>query len=100
MKLRLIYLSLLISSTYSLAHAQKTDGAIYSINFKTPSGNIICGGDIKENPYGVKPWNRVSYLVSINNKPIKQKPKDCDLNWREMFSLPEKGETKILRAHR
>ena len=93
MKIRLICLSLLISSAYSLA--QKNDGAIYSINFKTPSGNIICGGDIKKNSYGVKPWNGVSCLVGINNKPIKQKPKDCDLDWGGMFSLPEKGETKM-----
>lgn len=70
------------------AFAQQEPSSVYSINFKMPSGNIICGGDIKKNPYDVTPWNGVSCLANIQNKPIKKKPKNCEHDWGGMFSLP------------
>ena len=77
------------------AFAQQESSSVYSINFKMPSGNIICGGDIKKNPYDVAPWNGVSCLANIQNKPIKNKPKNCDHDWGGMFSLPQSGSVKM-----
>ena len=80
---------LVCSATHA---AQANQNSVYEINFKTPSGNIVCGGDIGNSLPDIKPWNGVSCLVGINNKPIRKKPKNCEFDWGGMFTLSQKGE--------
>lgn len=95
MKKIIVHLHVFIFSLVSagIAQADQKPGPVYSINFKTPSGNIVCGGDIKDASRGMDPWAGVSCLIGIKNNPIREKPKDCELDWGGMFTLSQKGET-------
>lgn len=73
---------------FGSAHAE------YQHNFKTPSGNIICGGDGK-NDDG-KNWNGVScFIQDFGGKPARPHPKDCEFDWGGQFELSHKGRTEM-----
>lgn len=80
-----------------LASAQQVNNLddFYSKNFRSPSGNIICGGDTKKTPYGRKQWSGVSCLIAISNDPIKKRPQECEQDWGGMFTLSRSGETDM-----
>ena len=65
--------------------------AIYGSNafadFQSPDGNVICG-DVG--------GMLMCYLHKQDNKkPALPKPKDCDGDWGDMFSLEARGKAKI-----
>ncbi len=93
--MRFKYIAIVPLLFINASFAQQESSSVYSINFKTPSGNIICGGDIKKNSYDIAPWNGISCVANIQNKPIRPKPRNCEHDWGGMFSLPQKGVAKM-----
>lgn len=61
--------------------------AAFAVEFQSPSGNILCNGDEFE-------MSSVSCLIVEveNKKPPIPKPKDCQFDWGQDFSLDHKGK--------
>ena len=58
-------------------------------DFQSPSGNIICG-DIDGSS------ELTCYLHEKDNrKPARPKPKDCDVEWGNMFSVGVRGHASL-----
>ncbi|MCP1659711.1 hypothetical protein J2T37_000634 [Neisseria perflava] len=79
---------------------QASDDVRYSRSFTSPSGNIICQGDITPErakayrEYGAKPWSGVECFVLANKRPALKREKDCNLDWTVSQVLPAKGRAK------
>ena len=56
------------------------------VYFKTPSGNVICGGDMAHSTSGVT----CDIRERASDKPIKPMPDWCPLDWGGRFTLNRK----------
>lgn len=62
------------------------------ISFRTANNAIYCSGDIPDlNP-------RVECVTNIKGKPILPRPKDCELEWGELFSVGATGKASLVCA--
>lgn len=61
-----------------------------AVDFKSPSGNILCQGDYPVAGY-------VSCLLSEmdNKKPVLPRPKDCPVEWGQDFGLNDRGKAYL-----
>ncbi|WP_118792015.1 DUF6636 domain-containing protein [Neisseria bergeri] len=90
--LRKTFLILSATLAFAHAHADAPDG-IFAVNFQSPSGNIVCGGDTGP-PEGEEPWYGVSCFIreTDNTKPAMPKPKGCGFDWGNVFNIDNKGK--------
>ena len=68
------------------------DTGVFTVNFQSPSGNIVCGGDTA--PIGGEAqWRGVSCFIheTDNAKPAMPKPKECGFDWGNVFNIDNKG---------
>lgn len=72
--------ALLLST--GLAHAEEIQ------TFRSPSGHINC-------IYGHEPGT-VECQIPQPDRPIRPKPRNCDLDWGGTFSLSRSGQAKML----
>lgn len=57
-----------------------------SIEFNSPSGNILCGGN----------QNQIScFITESTGKPPLSRPKDCPVDWGQKFDLRGKGKASM-----
>ena len=62
------------------------------ISFRTANDAIYCSGDIPDlNP-------KVECVTKIKGKPILPRPKDCELEWGELFSVGATGKASLVCA--
>ena len=62
------------------------------ISFRTANDAIYCSGDIP----GLNP--RVECVTTIKGKPILPRPKDCEFEWGELFSVGATGKASLVCA--
>lgn len=89
---------ILFLSSISLANFALADDEFipyHSINFATPSKNIVCGGDVPAKN-GEKAWHGVScYVTQIEGTPPIKRPKDCEFDWGQEFVLGRTGKPEM-----
>ena len=62
------------------------------ISFRTANDAIYCSGDIPDlNP-------KVECVTKIKGKPILPRPKDCEFEWGELFSVGATGKASLVCA--
>ena len=88
--LRKILPALSAALVYAYAYA---DTGVFNVNFQTPSGNIICGGDTAHSKRETA-WHGVSCFIQDagNAKPARPKPKTCEFDWGNVFNADSKGK--------
>ena len=59
------------------------------ISFRTANDAIYCSGDIP----GLNP--KVECVTKIKGKPILPRPKDCEFEWGELFSVSATGKPHL-----
>ena len=62
------------------------------ISFRTANDAIYCSGDIP----GLNP--KVECVTTIKGKPILPRPKDCEFEWGELFSVGATGKASLICA--
>jgi hypothetical protein len=62
-----------------------------STEFRSPSGNILCSFSDYENVQGV----RCDIINHADLPPLLPVPKDCDLDWGNMFIVGKKGKAGL-----
>ncbi|WP_370765834.1 DUF6636 domain-containing protein [Haemophilus sp.] len=62
------------------------------ISFRTANDAIYCSGDIP----GLNP--KVECVTTIKGKPILPRPKDCEFEWGELFSVGATGKASLVCA--
>ena len=69
------------------------DTSVFTVNFQTPSGNIVCGGDTAHSKRETA-WHGVSCFIrdTGNTKPARPKPKTCEFDWGNVFNTDSKGK--------
>lgn len=85
-------LILISAAAFASARADAPDG-VFTVNFQSPSGNIVCGGDTGPQE-GEEPWHGVSCFIheTGNTKPAMPKPKGCGFDWGNVFNIDNKGK--------
>jgi hypothetical protein len=59
--------------------------------FRSPTGNIVCGFRDVDGIQAV----RCDIIERSNSKPVVQMPADCDLDWGNMFVVGRDGEAGL-----
>ena len=62
------------------------------ISFRTANDAIYCSGDLP----GLNP--KVECVTKIKGKPILPRPKDCEFEWGELFSVGATGKASLVCA--
>lgn len=85
----------LLTTTAWADSTPKVQG-LYQQNFTSPSGNIICGGDVRAGFSAIEPQEGVFCFIHSEIQNAQPKPRDCELDWQATFVLPAKGKPEVV----
>lgn len=96
MKTAFFSLTVLLALAPAWANDKPVVQGLYQKNFNTPSGNITCGGDVRNGFSAIEPQEGVFCSLNSAPKDPKPRPRDCELDWHATFVLPAKGKPEVV----
>lgn len=60
-------------------------------DFQSPSGNVVCSSSVDVNPNG----GVTCSVGTENTRPPIPRPRDCDLDWGDMFYVERTGKAQM-----
>jgi hypothetical protein len=89
--MRVFLIAILASITVSFAAPAF---AFEPVAFHSPSKNIYCYAFVENDISTVE----CELVTKTNDKPLKPKPSDCDLDWGSRFAVNDAGKSRMVCA--